>query len=170
MGLTTSLNKDSILSQIQFIVFLYFLSSSSLIFFSHLSWKPFCSNKLVSWIPFAIQRESVMSNTTTTSIQFPANLLIFQVENYELWVAQRKVIFRFKMCMKSWMMESRHWKWMPMMFKKLCTGIKGRNIEKIYSWFTVCGSYHTPKFTLLLPTFCLISFSYMESYHVSSCP
>ena len=37
-----------------------------------------------------------MANGTTTSTQFPANLPVFQGENYQRWIAQMKVIFRFQ--------------------------------------------------------------------------
>ena len=37
-----------------------------------------------------------MTNGTTTSTQFPTNLPVFKGENYQRWVAQMKVIFRFQ--------------------------------------------------------------------------
>ena len=37
-----------------------------------------------------------MANRSTTSTQFPTNLSVFKGENYQLWVAQIKVIFRFQ--------------------------------------------------------------------------
>lgn len=37
-----------------------------------------------------------MANRNTTPTQFSANLLIFKEENYKMWVAQMKVIFRFQ--------------------------------------------------------------------------
>lgn len=37
-----------------------------------------------------------MANANTTSMQFPTNLPIFKGENYERWVAQMKVVFRFQ--------------------------------------------------------------------------
>lgn len=38
----------------------------------------------------------IMANESITSTQFPTNLPIFKGENYEGWVAQMKVIFRFQ--------------------------------------------------------------------------
>lgn len=37
-----------------------------------------------------------MANGSTTLNQFPKNLPIFKIENYERWIAQMKVIFRFQ--------------------------------------------------------------------------
>ena len=37
-----------------------------------------------------------MTNGTTTSTQFPTNLPVFKGENYQRWVVQMKVIFRFQ--------------------------------------------------------------------------
>lgn len=65
-------------------------------FFFILIENPSCSNKLVSTSPVAIMGESVMENGKATSMQLPANLLVFKCENYERWIAQMKVIFRFQ--------------------------------------------------------------------------
>lgn len=37
-----------------------------------------------------------MANDNTTSTQFPANLSVFEGENYERWVVQMKVIFKIQ--------------------------------------------------------------------------
>lgn len=37
-----------------------------------------------------------MANRNTTSTQFPVNLLVFKGENYERWISQMNVIFRFQ--------------------------------------------------------------------------
>lgn len=37
-----------------------------------------------------------MANGSTTSNQFPTNLLVFKGENYERWIAQMNVIFIFQ--------------------------------------------------------------------------
>ena len=37
-----------------------------------------------------------MTNNSTTSSQFPANLPVFKGDNYDRWCAQMKVIFRFQ--------------------------------------------------------------------------
>lgn len=47
-------------------------------------------------VQVAIHRKSVMTNGNTTSTQFSVNIPVFKGENYERWIAQMNVIFKFQ--------------------------------------------------------------------------